>query len=258
MVALALALALGMAAAAQAAEVNSGQFGFYVGAWLPAPTGTVQSGTASVDVVADMGLSTTVAPVAGIKYYFSQSRVLSLGYYGVSSTGFNTLGKTFVFNNVNYMINDSVNSRAQLSSLDLLYTAPFSLGPIDTSTNATLNYVLGAKALSASINLDNVTRGTTSGFSSSAVIPEIGLSASGNINPTLGVHAQGLWMAGRANNITGYMIDLNAGVDYDWNPNWSASLDYHWLGLHGESVDASNIRADVQYGGPSLTLNYRP
>jgi len=251
--ALTLILVLGAAMAAQAAETRAGQWGFYVGGWLPAPTGTIQSGTTSVDLSADLGLRQITALQLGMKYYFAPDSILTLGYYGVNSDGSNTLGKGYVFNNVNYVTGDQVNSRAQVSSVDLLWERGF----FGDNQVGGINYVLGAKILSASINMDNVTRGTTSSFSSSGILPEIGLSAQGNINDSLGAHARGLWMSGRASNVTGYMIDLNAGLDYSWCSNWSASLDYHWLNLSGTSVDSNNMKADVQFGGPSLTINYR-
>lgn len=223
---------------------------YEVGAWFP----TVSGAVSAVDRISwkdDLAMQDQGSIVVGIKLNLSSTSNVQLQYASLNNSGSAALTQNRIFGNNLYRTNDAVTSTLRWSALDVDYEKNFS-----RTDEGELNWLIGVKALSATVTLNDSTRNFSDSFSLNQLVPQVGISGKLRVTENLIGYAKLLGMTGSAQNRNGSVVDIDAGFRYRFNPNWTAQGSYRWHRTAVTSNGSNNNTGEVQYGGPELLFRY--
>lgn len=229
----------------------NGSFG--AGYWMPSITGSLQTSlpnAAAIDFKNDLGLNNNGTVYADFRYKFDETSSLYLDYFNITNSGSLTLPNTFSWHNVAYNAGNLVNSSLNVRMLDVIYEKK-----IYENDQAYLCGTIGAKYGQAAITVNNITRGSTGRSSAIGLIPEIGLFGKTKMTQNLNGIARINAMVGDNSGQHVGMIDINAGITWDFYQSWAADLGYKWFQLTGKNL-SSNNQMNINYGGPFVMFRY--
>lgn len=218
-----------------------------VGYWMPSITGSVKSDItgSTFNFKDDLGLVNTGTVLADFRYKFDDTSSLYVDYFNLSNKGSQNLPNTFVWRQQQFVAGALVNSVLDVKMVDVIYEKK-----IYENEQAYLCATIGGKYGHVALGLNN-TRASATGL-----IPEIGLFGKTKMTQNL----NGL---GRLNVIVGdsgskrvSMVDLNAGITWDFYQNWAFDAGYKWLQLIDKNSSASNEEFNINYGGPFAMFRY--
>jgi|GEM_PF-4644235 len=224
-----------------------------VGYWFPSITGSVQSGVTgagSIDLKNDLGLNNNGTVYADFRYKFDETSSLYLDYFNLTNSGSLAIPNTFVWRSGTFTAGNTVNSSVNVRMFDAIYEKK-----IYENDQAYLCGTLGGKYGQASVTINNITTGFNSRANAVGLIPEIGLFGKTKMTQNLNGIARINAMVGDNSGKHVGMIDINAGITWDFYQNWACDLGYKWFQLTGNNL-SSNDQMNINYGGPFAMFRY--
>lgn len=221
--------------------------------WVPSITGSFTTGNANsnMDFKNALGLSNSGAFMADMKYKYDNLSSFFVRYFGVGNTGGQTSPSGFMFRNITFGVNDNTTSTLNVKMADFVYERKLS-----ESESSYLCGLIGIKYGSFRLNVTNVTRGNSSaGAGAKGVMPEIGLYGKTKLTQNIDGVARILFFNGTSGSQNGGFVDLDAGFNWEFYPNWSCDLGYKWFQLTGTNTNTQD-KVNINYGGPFLGFRY--
>lgn len=222
--------------------------GFRAGAylWQPSYEGTVKSGTESVDVKKDLGLSDDDANVyfIAIEHPIPVLPNILLQHSSIKTNATNRLTRTFTFDNVIYTASDSVKTDLDLSHTDA--TLYYEL--LDNWVNLDLGLTI--RHFDQGVKIQSATFGTSSKADINATIPMIYLAARFDLPLSglyVGLDGNGIGYSGNT------LFDYRAMIGYESKIGLGAEVGVRNFDLTYEN---GSDKADVTVDGAYAQIFY--
>ncbi len=218
-----------------------------VGFWTQNVEGFVDYNGSNVGLEDDLKLEND----SGIQFYIAFEHFvpmlpnIKVAHSKISTTGTHVISESFVFDNVTYNVNESIDSKFQLDNTDLI----FYYEVLDNWINLDLG--LDVKVLNGNVQIYSQT--TAQSASKSFDVPVPMLYAKAQID----VPATGLYISGEASaieydgsGVTDFKI--LAGYEFDYG----LGFELGWRSFGVEIDDADGLTSDINVEGVFGNLRY--
>jgi hypothetical protein len=228
-----------------------------VGAWMIMPNGTAK-GTwngiyNSMDFRSTLGMQNFTALVPMLSFKINNDSSLYFDYFSVDQSFSNSLGVgngNFWWKGVFFPIGNVAQTRLRCTFADAIYRKNWF-----KSEDGEINLGVGIKYGGFALNILNVTQNAGTHTAYTAVIPVIDVSGKKKLSNNFSGIASINLMGGASGPIQGNIMDLNAGFNWAFSPNWGMDLSYRWFAINGSSnasLGAPNISANMS--GPQAIV----
>lgn len=231
----------------------NGEIGAGAGIWPVTLQGSLNftGQSVSLDLANNLGLGGSTPFFAQARYTWSKKNSLWLSYFTTETSGSRPLSATFTFNNTTFFAQDTLNTKLTLSDLDLTYERM-----IFGSEKCSLDGLITIRNLDGTINFSDTTLGLSAGQSKSITFPLIGLGLRAQFSDRFRGYALVRWMNYGNGSTNASNTDANAGVKYNFSPNFGLSAGYRYVNLHASNGDNLGTTVDATFSGPEFMLHW--
>lgn len=222
------------------------------GYWFPTIVGSIKGGLSgnTANFITDLGLNNNGSVLADFRYKFDPTSSVYVDYFNVSNTASRTIPNTFTWRFATFRAGDQVNSSLNVKMLDVIYEKK-----IYENEQAYLCATIGGKYGQASLSLTDTTQNINRRSNPTGFIPEVGLFGKTKMTQNLNAMARLNGIVGDNSDKHVNMIDVNAGLTWDFYQNWAADFGYKWFQLSGKNT-TTNDEMNINYGGPFVMFRY--
>jgi len=212
----------------------------------------------TVDLEDDLGFKqTTTSFVGNLQWRASRRSRFELNYFQINRKSTHKIAKDIEFKDTTFAVNSTLEVSTNTAIVQFSYGYAFFLNPRFEAGLAVGAHVVGSK-LGMGVANSAGSRSKETDFDFTAPLPDLGIWGGYGIAENWWVNGAVSYLSLTVDDIKGRILSYSAGVTYDIQKNFSASLIYAGLNFKVD-VTKDHYKGYFKWGynGPALTVSYR-